>query len=64
MNIPESQAENCQSIIYDVLENDLKMNVEEIRFHAVHRVGKPENNGNNSFSPLPTHHNVKNRLKS
>ena len=34
MNIPESRGENCQDIIYDVLENDLKMNVEGIRFPA------------------------------
>ena len=41
MKIPECRGENCQHIIYDLLENDLKMNVEDIRFHAVHHVGKP-----------------------
>ena len=45
MNIPESRGENCQDIIYDVIENDLKISVEEIQFHVVHRVGKPHNNG-------------------
>jgi len=43
MNIPESRSENCQYITYDVLGNDVKMNAEEIRFHAVH--GKPQTNG-------------------
>ena len=28
MNITESRGENCQDIIYDVLENDLKINVD------------------------------------
>ena len=53
MNIPESQGENCQVIIYDVIENDLKINVEEIRFHAVHRVGKLQNNGASPPHPRP-----------
>ena len=52
MNIPESRGENCQDIIYDVLENDLKMNAVEIRFHAVHRVGKPRQN-NGATPPRP-----------
>ena len=30
--------------ICDVIENDLKIDVEEIWFHAVHRVGKLQNN--------------------
>ena len=45
MNIPESQG--------DVIENDLKINVEEIRFHAVHRVGKLQNNGASPPRPRP-----------
>ena len=76
MNIPESRGENCQDIIYDVLENDLKINVDDIRFHAVHRVGKPQNNGATPARPRPiiarfvvredrdAVFNVKNRLKS
>ena len=40
MNIPESRGEDCQDIIYDLIENDLKINAEDICFHAVHRVGK------------------------
>ena len=53
MNIPESRGENCQDIIYDVIENDLKINVEEILFHAVHRVGKLQNNSASSPRPRP-----------
>ena len=76
MNIPESKGENCQDIIYDVLENDLKMNIQDIRFHAVHRVGKPQSNGATPARPRPiiarfavredrdAVFNVKNRLKS
>ena len=76
MNIPESRGENCQDIIYDVLEKDLKMNVDDIHFHAVHRVGKPQNNGATPARPRPiiarfvvredrdAVFNVKNRLKS
>lgn len=76
MNIPESRGENCQDIIYDVKENALKINVEEIRFHAVHRVGKLQNNGASPPRPRPiiarfavrkdrdAVFNVKNRLKS
>ena len=76
MNIPESRGENCQDIIYDVLKNDLKMNIQDIRFHAVHRVGKPQSNGATPARPRPiiarfavredrdAVFNVKNRLKS
>ena len=41
MNIPESNDENCTDTVYDIIENDPKINPENIRFHAVHRVGKP-----------------------
>ena len=76
MNIPESRGENCQNIIYDVLENDLKMNIQHIRFHAVHCVGKPQSNGATPARPCPiiarftvredrdAVFNVKNRIKS
>ena len=53
MNIPESQGENCQDIIYDVLEKDLKLNVEETRFHAIHHVGKPQISGATPPRPRP-----------
>ena len=53
MNIPESRGEDCQDIIYDLIENDLKINAEDIRFHAVHRVGKSTNNEAIAARPRP-----------
>ena len=53
MNIPESRFEDCQDIIYDLIENDLKINAEDIRFHAVHRVGKSTSNETNDARPRP-----------
>ena len=41
--IPESEDENCKAIIYDVISS-LGVNTSEIRFHAVHRVGKKAEN--------------------
>ena len=77
MNIPESKNENCTDIVYDIIENDLNINPEEIRFHAVHRVGKPHARDDGT-TPRPrpiiarfvvredrdTVFSVKNRLKS
>ena len=37
--IPESEDENCKAIIYDVILS-LGVNTSQIRFHAVHRMGK------------------------
>ena len=37
--IPESEDENCKAIIYDVISS-LGVNASQIRFHAVHRIGK------------------------
>ena len=28
-------------VVYDIIENDMNINVEDIHFHALHRVGKP-----------------------
>ena len=56
MNIPERQGENCCDIIYDLIENELKISTQDIniRFHAVHRVGKPAaQNVDNSASKRP-----------
>ena len=41
MNVPERKGEKCMDVVYDVIENDMNINVEDIHFHAVHRVGKP-----------------------
>ena len=40
MNVPEEEGENCANIIYDIIENELNMDVENLQFHAIHRVGK------------------------
>ena len=53
MNIPESRGEDCQDIIYDLIENDLKINAEDIRFHAMHCVGKSTGHEANAARPRP-----------
>lgn len=40
MNIPEERGENCKEIILNLLESVLGIDTANIRFHAVHRVGK------------------------
>ena len=40
MNIPEEPDENCSDIVYDIIQNGLNINVANMHFHAVHRVGK------------------------
>ena len=37
--IPESEDENCKAIIYDVISS-IGVDTSQIRFHAVHRIGK------------------------
>ena len=54
MNMPERQGESCCDIVYDLIENELKISTQDIRFHAVHRVGKPAaQNVDNSTSTRP-----------
>ena len=53
MNIPETVDDNCQDIICDLIENDLKINTDQMRFHAVHRVGKPPSNLETPSRPRP-----------
>ena len=36
MNIPERKDENCVDVLYDIIENDLNIDPENIQFHAVH----------------------------
>ena len=38
MNVPERNDENWMDIVYDIIEKDVDINVEDIHFHAVHRV--------------------------
>ena len=40
MNIPERRNENCVDVVYDITENELSIDPENIQFHAVHRIGK------------------------
>ena len=39
-NIPETEDENCKAFIYDVIGKDLGVDISQIRFNTVHRVGK------------------------
>ena len=39
-NINESDGEDCKAIVYSIIDNDLGIGRDGIRFHAVHRVGK------------------------
>ena len=39
-NIKEMEKEDCKSMIYDILQRDLKLDTSSMRLHAVHRVGK------------------------
>ena len=41
MTLPEDRGEDCKGMIINLIQNDLKIDVTNIRFHAVHRVGKP-----------------------
>ena len=43
MNVPEQteqEGENCANNIYDIIENELNIDVENLEFHAIRRVGK------------------------
>ena len=40
MNIPEEPDENCSDIVYDIIQNGLNINVADMHFHPVHRVGR------------------------
>lgn len=43
MNVPEQteqEGENCADNIYDIIENELNIDVENLKFHAIHRVEK------------------------
>ena len=40
MNVPERDGENCKDLVLSIVRNDLDINTDNIRFHAVHRLGK------------------------
>ena len=43
MNIPETENRDIttRDLVYDILSHDLNVDTNDIRFHVVHRVGKP-----------------------
>ena len=53
MKVPEHNDENCMGVVYDIIENDININVEGIHFHAVHRVGKPGSEDASKSFPRP-----------
>ena len=53
MNVPECKDENCIDVVYDMIENEMNINVEDIHFHAVHRVGKPRSEDASKSIPRP-----------
>ena len=55
MNIPEEPDENCSDIVYDIIQNRLNINVANMHFHAVHRVGKarPATSDGKKATPRP-----------
>ena len=53
MNVPEREGENCADIIYDIIENELDMDVENLQFHAIHRVGKRRSPDETSKAAYP-----------
>ena len=38
--IMEEEGEDCKSLIYEVIQNEMGVDTANIKFHAVHRVGK------------------------
>ena len=40
MNIPEREGENCKKLVLSIVRYELDINIDNIRFHAVHRMGK------------------------
>ena len=46
--IPKSQSENCKETVKEII-NDMGINADEIRFHAIHRLGRKLQTG---FRPI------------
>jgi len=40
INIPEHEGENCKELVLSIVWNELDINTDNIRSHAVHRMGK------------------------
>ena len=41
-------------VVYDTIENDMNINIENIHFEAVYRVGKPRSEDASKSFPRPT----------
>ena len=39
MNVLERKDENCADVVYNIIENEMSINAENIQFYAAHRVG-------------------------
>ena len=39
-NILEHQSENCRELIYDIISNDMGIEMNQMCFHPIHRMGK------------------------
>ena len=53
VNIAEEPGEDCTEVVLDIIQNELKINTDGLRFHAVHRVGKRHTHS--STAPLRPH---------
>ena len=40
MNVSQQEGEICANILFDIIENELNIDVENLQFHAIHRVRK------------------------
>ena len=38
--MPEKTNEDCRDLIYQIIQEDLEIDMAYIRFHAIHRVGR------------------------
>jgi len=52
-NVHECKDENYMDVVYDMIEKDMNINVEDIHFNAVHRVGKPRSEDPSKSTPRP-----------
>ena len=64
MNVPEQEGENCANIIYNIVENELNMDVENLQFHAIHRVGKQRSSDETSKAYLGQRYGTKSEGKA
>ena len=64
MNVPEQEGENCANIIYDIVERELNMDVENLQFHAIHRVGKQRSSDETSKAYLGQRYGTKSEGKA